>query len=223
MSSGDGVAALYRTPSAVEGLFLAGEIAGFGVVAIDSSLRVLRVNRWFEGAAARPSSELVGEDLRELFPAIGGSATEEAFRRALTGETVVFSHRFHRYLLPLPSPQTQQPYEWMQQSARILPVIEHGEVTGAIAVIHDVTERTAREDELRQAKEQAEKASRTKSEFLAAMSHELRTPLSAVIGYADLLALDVSGPLTERQRSHLTRIVASAWHLVGIIDEILTF
>jgi hypothetical protein len=76
-------------------------------------------------------------------------------------------------------------------------------------------ERTARRD--------AEGASEAKSQFLAVMSHELRTPLTGIIGYADLLANEVIGPLSEPQRTHLGRIQAGAWHLVGIIDEILTF
>ena len=76
-------------------------------------------------------------------------------------------------------------------------------------------ERTARRD--------AEAASEAKSQFLAVMSHELRTPLTGIIGYADLLANEIIGPLSEPQRTQLKRIQAGAWHLVGIIDEILTF
>jgi signal transduction histidine kinase len=55
------------------------------------------------------------------------------------------------------------------------------------------------------------------------MSHELRTPLTAVIGYADLLASETSGQLSPKQAEQVGRIRASAWHLVSIIDEILTF
>ncbi|MBX6365407.1 MAG: GAF domain-containing protein, partial [Gemmatimonadetes bacterium] len=73
------------------------------------------------------------------------------------------------------------------------------------------------------ARRRAEQASLSKSQFLAVMSHELRTPLTAVIGYADLLASGASGELTERQALQVGRIRTSAWHLVSIIDEILTF
>ena len=66
-------------------------------------------------------------------------------------------------------------------------------------------------------------ASETKSEFLATMSHELRTPMNAILGYADLLDAEVSGPLTGAQREQLGRIGASARHLLQLIDEILTF
>jgi signal transduction histidine kinase len=73
------------------------------------------------------------------------------------------------------------------------------------------------------ARQRAEEASAAKGDFLAVMSHELRTPLQAVIGYADLLQLGVSGPVTEAQSQQLARIRSSARHLVGLIDEILTY
>jgi signal transduction histidine kinase len=69
----------------------------------------------------------------------------------------------------------------------------------------------------------AEASSRAKSRFLAVMSHELRTPLTGIIGYADLLESGLWGSPTETEKTHIRRIKASAWHLVAIIDEILTF
>jgi signal transduction histidine kinase len=55
------------------------------------------------------------------------------------------------------------------------------------------------------------------------MSHELRTPLNAVIGYTDLLHSEVTGPLTETQKKHLSRIRASSWHLLELIQDVLSF
>lgn len=75
----------------------------------------------------------------------------------------------------------------------------------------------------RGARAEAEAASRAKSQFLAIMSHELRTPLTAVIGFADLLANEVWGPTTPAQIRQIDRIKAAAWHLVTIIDEMLSF
>ena len=66
-------------------------------------------------------------------------------------------------------------------------------------------------------------ASEAKSTFLSSMSHELRTPLTAIIGYEELLADGITGPVTDSQRQQLGRIKASATHLLGLIDEILTF
>jgi signal transduction histidine kinase len=68
----------------------------------------------------------------------------------------------------------------------------------------------------------SERANHAKDEFLAVMSHELRTPLTGITGYAELLADEVSGPLVEAQKQQVDRIRAGAWHLVSIIEEILT-
>src|SRR5690606_6990175 len=72
-----------------------------------------------------------------------------------------------------------------------------------------------------EARRSAEEANRSKSEFLANMSHEIRTPLNAVTGYTELLELDIAGPLTEEQRSHLGRIRVSTAHLLGLINDVL--
>ena len=69
----------------------------------------------------------------------------------------------------------------------------------------------------------AERASLAKSDFLAVMSHELRTPLTAIMGYEELLADGITGPINPQQAQQLSRIKASAQHLLGLIDEILTF
>ena len=69
----------------------------------------------------------------------------------------------------------------------------------------------------------AARANKTKTEFLATMSHELRTPLTAIIGYEELLADGITGPVTEAQLEQLIRIKASAMHLLSLIDELLTF
>ncbi len=75
--------------------------------------------------------------------------------------------------------------------------------------------------EARAARAVAEQASAAKSQFLATMSHELRTPLNAVLGYVDLLGLEIGGPLTGEQRGYLDRVTSSARHLLGLIDEVL--
>jgi signal transduction histidine kinase len=77
--------------------------------------------------------------------------------------------------------------------------------------------------ELAETVERAEAASRAKTDFLAVMSHELRTPLNAIVGYADLLQTGVSGPLTETQKTHLSRIRSSSFHLLDLIQDVLSF
>lgn len=61
-----------------------------------------------------------------------------------------------------------------------------------------------------------------KSTFIARMSHELRTPLNVVLGFTDLLAQQVAGPLNERQVSYVADIGDATRHLAGLVDDVLT-
>lgn len=90
-----------------------------------------------------------------------------------------------------------------------------------VGTAQDVTEQKLVEAELIQAREQADRASRAKSDFLSRMSHELRTPLNAILGFAQLLKLDDKPPLTARQQNNVEEIIAGGTHLLALINEIL--
>jgi len=66
-------------------------------------------------------------------------------------------------------------------------------------------------------------ANDAKTNFLATMSHELRTPLTAIIGYEELLAEGITGPVSDEQKNQLERIRVSAMQLLSLIDEILLY
>ena len=68
---------------------------------------------------------------------------------------------------------------------------------------------------------QAAQARRSQAEFLANTSHELRTPLNAVIGYAELLATGIPGPLTAKQAEYIALIQQSGGHLLGLVTDLL--
>jgi signal transduction histidine kinase len=93
--------------------------------------------------------------------------------------------------------------------------------------LRDVTDRKYAEERARQlaherdARLEAEAASRTKSDFLAIMSHELRTPLNAILGYSELIELGVTGEVNKDVRDQIGRIRRAAKHLLGLVNDIL--
>jgi PAS domain S-box-containing protein len=92
-----------------------------------------------------------------------------------------------------------------------------GTLRGFSKVTRDISERHQAEIALSAAREEAERASRAKSEFLSRMSHELRTPLNAILGFAQLLEIDAQAG----QRQQVGHIMRAGQHLLTLINEVL--
>ena len=110
----------------------------------------------------------------------------------------------------------------MDVSITVSPIRDqHGRVIGLSTIERDVTDRRRREQELQKAKDQAEAASRAKSEFVANISHELRTPMNAIIG---MVELTLRNPHVDRStRDYLVTANDSAHMLLGLVDDLLDF
>ncbi|MEM7653198.1 MAG: ATP-binding protein, partial [Pseudomonadota bacterium] len=93
---------------------------------------------------------------------------------------------------------------------------------GTVMVAANISDTVEREIALRRAKEVAELASRTKSDFLANVSHELRTPLNAIIGFSEIMRDELLGPVgTPQYKDYMTSILDSGRHLLSLINDIL--
>jgi PAS domain S-box-containing protein len=120
-------------------------------------------------------------------------------------------------------------FEWMHQrfdgsqfpvEVTLTPVRLNGRDV-ILSVWHDIAERKGVEDALRTAKEAAESANRTKSEFMTRMNHELRTPLTAIIGFSRVLLQGKEGTLPPGVQRYVERIRVNGMHLLSLINQIL--
>jgi len=101
----------------------------------------------------------------------------------------------------------------------ITPVLDfENKVSGYIAIKIDITKRKQTEDELENARQEAIRANKAKSEFLSRMSHELRTPLNSILGFAQLFEM---GEMHPAQKKGVKYILKSGKHLLGLINEVL--
>ncbi|MCG8634926.1 MAG: transporter substrate-binding domain-containing protein [Desulfobacterales bacterium] len=97
----------------------------------------------------------------------------------------------------------------------------HNKAIRAIVInSRDITEPLKARKEIEQAKESAETANQSKTDFLAGLSHEVRTPLNAILGMTEMT---LNTDLTERQNKNLTAVFSAAGHLKAVISDILDF
>ncbi|MGC3872253.1 ATP-binding protein [Halomonas sp. GXIMD04776] len=155
--------------------------------------------------------------------------TEDLYSRPKQGGFPPDNPRLHNYLgVPIYDGQTligmygiangHQGYD-----EALLERLEPFTATCALLInlYRQFAEREQVMQELAHARDQAERASQAKTEFLSVMSHELRTPLNAILGFAQLLMNSRRSLLDERQRRQVAHIEKSGHHLLNLINEVL--
>lgn len=96
------------------------------------------------------------------------------------------------------------------------------DVIALYGIMQDVTETILKENDLRKARDSAERAYAAKSQFLANMSHELRTPLNAIIGFSEMMQHQLLGPIgNDKYIEYISGIRESGEHLLDLISDIL--
>ncbi|CAK0772685.1 two-component system, sensor histidine kinase and response regulator [Gammaproteobacteria bacterium] len=177
----------------------------------DEERRYQVMNRAFEAFFAIDRADYLGKTVFELLP------PEEAPIHDVRDRVLLqrVSHQSYEAKIP-------------RRGGVVLDGVYHkatltrpdGSIAGLVGTISDITERKAWEAQMLMAKEEAEAASRAKSDFLANMSHEIRTPMNGILGMTEL-ALDTD--LTLEQREYLGTVKSSTEALLTVINDILDF
>ena len=184
-------------------------------------------------------------ELARLIPPAELDELVDAICRALGGELAIYD-RAGRLLAGTDLPAPHQPFDHdgerigaiastgpnAQAALDLLTtqlglVVHHANARELAATTHEeamritFAELTEHNQRLQRALARLEELDRLKSNFLATMSHELRTPLTSVIGYAEMMAEGLAGPITGEQHDYLVTILSKADQLLGMITAVL--
>lgn len=157
----------------------ADDLASYGIVITDATLTIRGWNRWMEIHSGRAASAVLGCNLLAIYPQLTERQLERYYQQALAGQIAMLAQRLHGYLLPMPAPEDLTEFAYMQQSARIGPLVENAQVVGTVTLIDDVTERVATEAELSRLLSQ-EQAARAQAEATAARIARLQRVTAAL-------------------------------------------
>jgi PAS domain S-box-containing protein len=185
-----------------------------GVVVIERDGRIVSLNRSAEALFGYESRELIDEPFGELFaPESRRAALDYLDGLSLNGVASVLN-------------DGREVIGRVREGGLIPLFMTMGRIAEGTdkfcAVLRDITQWKRAEEDLLNAKREAERASSAKSDFLAKISHEIRTPLNAIIGFSEVMMDERFGPVgNERYRQYLKDIHASGGHLVSLLNDLL--
>jgi len=181
-----------------------------GVSLVDTAERVIYDSPSAEKVSGYTPEQLGTMDRRKLVHPEDIAAVQAAYDRVKSNPGASMDLRYQ-------TRHRDGSYRWVD--ATFVNIEYEPGRRGVVICNRDATERVRAEQELLEARRQAEQASRAKSAFLATMSHEIRTPMNGVTGMAELL-LD-PGLRSEQQREYAQSILESSRALRSLVDDIL--
>ncbi len=192
------------------------DVASDGIITLDKEGRILSFSAGAEAIFGLNASSVIGTGLAELLTAESRKSLRD-YLAALSGPGLASVFNDGREVTAA-----------TRQGGTVPLFLTIGKMQSPAAraafcvVVRDITSWKRTEKELREAKEQAETASRQKSEFLARISHELRTPLNAIMGFSEVMQQERFGALrNEKYKAYANDIHTSGSHLLSLINDLL--
>jgi PAS domain S-box-containing protein len=183
-----------------------------GIIVTDGKGRIEMFSAGAETIFGWSASEVAGRDIEILMPErframhrhlVEGFARSAVAHRPRTGRPAVIGLRKNGEEFPV---------------GASLSKIATQDGMLVTTILRDITRHRAQQEELLNAKRQAEEASTAKSRFIANMSHELRTPLNAILGFSEMLS---SPDFAKRRTEYAALIHGAGEHLLTLINDIL--
>jgi PAS domain S-box-containing protein len=112
-------------------------------------------------------------------------------------------------------------WHWIRSRGKVVARDQDGNAARFVGTHSDIQAEKQAESALRDARDAAEAATRSKSEFLARMSHELRTPLNSIIGFSQTVLKARATALGPRHADQLARVVSNGKHLLSLLNDVL--
>lgn len=189
------------------------EAAMDSIIFTDEDGRIVEFNKASEQTFGYDRKEVIGKDMAEVF------VPPEARQRHRQNLAGYADARKMGSMLgrALETPLLKKNGESFLAELAMQPIPLQGEA-GFAVFVRDITRQKQEEEALRQAKDAAEAASRSKGAFVANMSHEIRTPMNAIIGMTEYV-LDTD--VTTEQREYLDMVLDSGNSLLGLLNDIL--
>lgn len=189
-----------------------------GLVVLDSQGQVLTLNRSGEALFGYDQSEVAGRPLTMLIAAESQAKVKDYFdglkangvASLLNDGREIMGRAKQGGLIPI--------FMALGRVGRAADAAEQK----FCALFRDMTHWKKIEQELEEARQEAERASALKSDFLAKVSHEIRTPLNAILGFAEVIMEERFGPMgNERYRDYLRDIHTSGAHVMSLVNDLL--
>ena len=182
-----------------------------GIITIDTKGLIETYNRAAETIFGYTASEVIGQNIKKLMPKPYAQEHDGYLANYLrTGKAKIIG--IDREVLGLHKNGATFPMDLSIAAVKL------GSQQIFTGIVRDITERKLAEDQLLEAKDEAERANHAKSDFLSRMSHELRTPLNAILGFSQILEMDALNPSQSESVHH---IIKAGRHLTGLINEVL--